>query len=267
MDDVPLLMGIVNVTPDSFSDGGQFLDPSTAIEHALKLVAEGATILDIGGESTRPGATLVSADEEWARVGPVITALAKQTTAAISIDTMKHGVAKAALDAGACIVNDVSGLRDPGMVALCKEYQPGVIINHMAGTPQTMQTNPFYNDIVAEVDAYFHERIETLKQAGVGNLCLDPGIGFGKTLEHTLTQLHNLDKLQKHQHPVCLGVSRKGFLGQITGKTRNERDVASVAVAIHAMLANSVQILRVHNVAAHKDAIATITAIRNHQSS
>jgi dihydropteroate synthase len=262
----PLLMGIVNVTPDSFSDGGRYLDASHAVDHALQLIADGADILDIGGESTRPGATPVSADQEWARVGPVITALAKQTKTPISIDTMKHGVAKAAIDAGAVIMNDVAGLRDPGMIALAAATGAGVIINHMAGTPQTMQDSPAYTDVVAEVDAFFTERIKTLTDAGVGerSICLDPGIGFGKSFDHTIAQLKHLAVHQRHRLPVCLGVSRKGFLGQITGRPRPERDGASVAVALEAMAASAVQVLRVHNVAMHRDAVAIHAAIRHH---
>ncbi len=257
----PLVMGIVNVTPDSFSDGGRFFDPEIAVEHALRLVAEGADILDIGGESTRPGADVVPVDEELRRVVPVIERLAKQTACLISVDSSKAKVARACLDAGASILNDVAGLRDPAMVDVAARSGAGVVVMHMRGDPRTMQSNPSYGDVVGEVADYFAERIRTLTDAGIARsaIALDPGIGFGKTLEHTRLQLRELPKLQAFGLPICLGVSRKGFLGQVTGKPRPERMAGSLAVACFALAQGAAQILRVHDVAAHADAIKIAT--------
>ncbi len=259
----PLVMGIVNVTPDSFSDGGKFFDPSAAVDHALRLVAEGADILDVGGESTRPNATPVTAEEELRRVRPVVTELAKRTAVPISIDTMKPEVARACLDAGACIVNDVAGFRDPAMADLAKEFGAGVVVMHMRGTPQTMQQQPEYADVVAEVDAFFAERIATLTAAGIDpeTICLDLGIGFGKTLDHTLAQLRHLGTHQRHGRPVCLGVSRKGFLGQLTGRDRPDRMAGTLAVSCFALATGAAQVLRVHDVAPHRDAVNVWQAI------
>jgi len=254
-------MGIVNVTPDSFSDGGRFFDPDIAVEHALRLVAEGADILDIGGESTRPGADVVPIDEELRRVMPVIERLAKLTDRPISLDTSKAEVARAGLAAGATILNDVAGLRDPAMVDVATQSGAGVVVMHMRGDPRTMQLNPSYGDVVGEVADYFAERIRALTDAGIARsaIALDPGIGFGKTLEHTRLQLRELQKLQAFGLPVCLGVSRKGFLGQVTGKSRPERMAGSLAVACFALAQGAAQILRVHDVAAHTDAIKIAT--------
>jgi len=253
----PLVMGIVNVTPDSFSDGGQFAEPGSAIDHALRMVAEGADILDIGGESTRPGAEAVPPDEELRRVLPVVERLAKRTACPISVDTSKADVARACLDVGASIINDVAGLRDPAMVVIAARSGAGVVAMHMRGDPRTMQSNPTYGDVVHDVMEYFAERIRALTEAGIarGAIALDPGIGFGKTLEHTLQQLRELPRLQSFGLPVCLGVSRKGFLGQITGKPRPERAAGSLAVACFALAHGAAQIIRVHDVAAHADAV------------
>jgi len=253
----PLVMGIVNVTPDSFSDGGRFADADAAVEHALQLVAEGADLLDIGGESTRPGAEIVPADEERRRVVPVVERLAKLAAVPISIDTSKAEVAAACLDSGARIVNDVAGLRDPAMVEVVARTGAGVIVMHMRGDPRTMQFDPTYDDVVEEVRAFFAERIDTLLKTGIARsaIALDPGIGFGKLLPHTLQQLRGLPRLQEFGLPVCLGVSRKGFLGQLTGRTRTERGPASLAVACFALAQGSAQILRVHDVPMHADAV------------
>jgi dihydropteroate synthase len=254
----PLVMGIVNVTPDSFSDGGRFFDSTAAVDHALKLVADGADILDVGGESTRPGATPVPLDEELRRVVPVVADLAKRTAVPISVDTMKAEVARQCLAAGAHIINDVTGLRgDPDMVRVAVESGAGVVVMHMKGNPQTMQLDPNYTDVVGEVGAVFDERIAALTTAGIPRdaICLDPGIGFGKKLDHTLTQLANLRSCTRFGLPVCLGVSRKGFLGQITGRERPERMPASLAVACFAVAQGAAQVLRVHDVAPTRDAV------------
>ena len=253
----PLVMGIVNVTPDSFSDGGRFRDADASVEHALRLAADGADILDIGGESTRPGAEAISLEEELRRVVPVIERLAARTALPLSIDTSKAGVAEACLAAGASIVNDVAGLRDPAMVELAARTGAGVVVMHMRGDPRTMQTDPAYGDVVRDVSDFFAERIGTLTGAGIARsaIALDPGIGFGKTLEHTLQQLRRLAEWQAFGLPVCLGVSRKGFLGQITGRARSERAAASLAVACFALARGAAQILRVHDVREHADAV------------
>ena len=253
----PLVMGIVNVTPDSFSDGGSFFDPAVAVEHGLRLVAEGADILDVGGESTRPGAVPVPAAEELRRVLPVVAGLAKRTAVPISIDTMKAAVGERCLDAGACILNDVSGFRDPAMIELAARTAAGVVVMHMRGDPTTMQHNPEYADVVDEVDAFFAERIATLTAAGIDPkcVCLDPGIGFGKTLVHTRQQLAKLAVHTRRGRPVCLGVSRKGFIGQITGRPRAERDAGTLAVNCFAVAMRAAHVLRVHDVAMTRDAV------------
>ena len=259
----PLVMGIVNVTPDSFSDGGQFFDPSAAIEHGLRLAEEGADILDIGGESTRPNATPVPLEEELRRVLPVVSGLARQTKLPISVDTMKAEAARQSLDAGAKIVNDVAGFRDPAILAVAAEYRAGVVVMHMQGTPETMQRNPQYSDVVREVGEFFEERLHALANHGIPPeaICLDPGIGFGKTLDHTLALLANLGVFTRFGRPICLGVSRKGFLGQICGRTRSERMPASLAVACFAAARGQAQVLRVHDVAPTRDAVLLLEHI------
>ena len=241
-----LVMGVVNVTPDSFSDGGKFFDPARAVAHALELVAQGAEILDIGGESTRPGAEPVGEAEELRRVIPVIEKLAAQVKIPLSIDTMKPAVARAALQAGASIVNDVAANReDDAMWKVVAEFRAGYICMHAQGTPQTMQANPVYADVVREVGEFFGERLERLNACGVAaeQVVLDPGIGFGKTLEHNLQLLANLRSFTKWQRPLLLGVSRKSFIGKLLGAEVNERLPASLACATLAVEAG-VQIIR-----------------------
>ena len=260
----PLVVGIVNVTPDSFSDGGRFADPSAAVDHALSLVAAGADLLDIGGESTRPGAAPVSEADELARVLPVVAALAKRTTVPLSIDTMKAAVAQRGLDAGAAIVNDVAGLTaDPAMPAAVAAAGAGVVVMHMQGTPQVMQVNPTYGDVVAEVAGFLEARLHALADAGISPdaVCLDPGIGFGKTLDHNLTLLAHLDAVARLGRPVCLGVSRKGFIGQLCGRAAGERLAGSLAVACIAAARGAAHVLRVHDVAATRDAAVLLDAI------
>jgi len=246
-----LVMGIVNVTPDSFADGGRFADPGRAIEHGLALAAQGADILDVGGESTRPGATPVSAAEERRRVLPVIAGLVRQCQVPVSVDTMKPEVAADALAAGACIVNDVAACRrDPTMWRLVAEAGAGYVCMHMQGTPQTMQDRPAYEDVVAEVGAFFEERLRRLEEAGVDRtqVVLDVGIGFGKTVLHNLQLLRALATFRRLGRPLLLGVSRKSFLGAITGAAVEDRLPGSLACAVWAVI-QGVAVLRVHDVA------------------
>ncbi len=260
-----LVMGIVNVTPDSFSDGGQFATSDSAIAHGLKLAEEGADILDIGGESTRPGATPVPAAEELVRVVPVVTALAKQTGLPLSIDTYKAEVARACLDAGAHIINDVTALTgDPLMINVARETGAGVVLMHMQGTPQTMQLDPKYEDVVNEIRRYLKDRLEATVAQGIvwENLTVDPGVGFGKTHQHNIEIVARLEEFQALGRPLCLGVSRKGFIGKITGKTLDQRLAGSLAVASFALAQSAAQILRVHDVAQTRDAVLMCAALR-----
>ena len=256
-------MGIVNVTPDSFSDGGKFLDAGAAVAHALELVAQGAEILDIGGESTRPGAEPVSEAEELRRVIPVIEKLAGKTSAVLSIDTNKPAVARAALLAGASIVNDVAANRaDDAMWQTVVEWGAGYICMHAQGSPATMQKNPIYHDVGGEVREFFLERLEKLIAAGVSaeQIVFDPGIGFGKTLEHNLALLAGLRNFTNLSRPVLLGVSRKSFLGKISGTPVENRLPASLACATLAV-ASGVQIIRTHDVTETLQAMRTAEAI------
>jgi dihydropteroate synthase len=261
--DWPRLMGIVNVTPDSFSDGGRFTDASLALEHALRLVEQGADILDVGGESTRPGAEPVPVEEELRRVIPLIDRLAARTEVPISIDTMKADVARAALAAGASIVNDVSALLfDEQMVRVCADSDCGVIVMHMQGTPQTMQQDPYYDDVVVEVCDFLSERVAALMAAGIAaeRIALDPGVGFGKTAAHNLELLRNIERLRSLGRPVLIGHSRKRFLGKLLGKPIDERTAGTIGVSL-ALAQQHADILRVHDVAAVKDALTAWRAI------
>jgi dihydropteroate synthase len=252
-----LVMGIVNVTPDSFSDGGRFLSRDAALAHARQLIAEGADILDIGGESSRPGSDPVPVEEELNRVLPVVEALSRESDLPISVDTTKSEVARQCLQAGAAIINDITGLQgDPEMPGVIRETGAGVIVMHMQGEPKTMQRSPVYADVVAEVGEFFAERIDTLTRLGIAReqLTLDPGIGFGKTSEHNLQLLARLAEFQRFERPVCLGVSRKRFIGEILGREVTERQIGSVAVACDAIAHGAAQILRVHDVAPTRDA-------------
>jgi dihydropteroate synthase len=245
----PKLMGVVNVTPDSFSDGGLFLDADAAVAHGEELARAGAEILDLGGESTRPGAEEVSAEEEMARVEPVVAGLAE--TATVSIDTSKVEVAEAALDAGATIVNDVTALRgDPQIGALCADRDAGLILMHMQGDPRTMQENPTYDDVVADVKAFLAERLEAAVGAGVAEerIRLDPGIGFGKALEHNLELLRRLGELRELGRPLVVGTSRKSFIGKIDGSEVGDRLGGTIASSVLAA-AEGAEVLRVHDVA------------------
>jgi dihydropteroate synthase len=258
-----LIMGIVNVTPDSFSDGGKFLNADTAVAHALELIGQGAEILDIGGESTRPNAQPVSETEELRRVIPVIEKLAAKTKAPLSIDTVKPGVARAALAAGASIVNDVAAYRgDPVMWQAVAEFRAGYICMHAQGAPPTMQQNPTYADVNREVAEFFFERLEKLNAHGVSSdqVVLDPGIGFGKTLEHNLQLLAGLRSFGKLNRPVLLGVSRKSFIEKFCGAKLNERLPASLACATLAV-ADGVQFIRTHDVAETVQAVRLAEAV------
>ena len=259
----PMVMGIVNVTPDSFSDGNRYFDASSATTHALRLVEEGADILDIGGESTRPGSVPVSAGEQLRRVLPVLEYLNTRVKIPLSIDTTLPEVACECLKAGASIVNDVSGFRDPDMAPVAREYRAGAIIMHMLGTPQTMQNDPRYQDVVVEVKAFFEARLQSLAEAGIPNtsVCLDPGIGFGKRQTHTLDLLANMGEFSALGRPICLGVSRKGFIEKVCGRQLPDRDVGSLAVACFVAGRGQAHVLRVHNVLAARDAALLLGAI------
>ncbi|MEY2430039.1 MAG: dihydropteroate synthase [Verrucomicrobiota bacterium] len=258
-----LIMGIVNVTPDSFSDGGQFLDAQAAIAHALRLVEEGANIIDVGGESTRPGASPVAEAEELRRVIPVIEQLAGRIKAPISIDTMKAAVARAAIQAGAGIVNDVAANRDEdSMWRVVAEAGAGYVCMHMQGTPQTMQTNPVYNDVTQAVEGFFRERIQRLGGCGIRHdqIILDPGIGFGKTPGHNLQLLGAVGAFTRLERPLLIGVSRKSFLAKVLGRETTERLPAAIACACLAVEAGA-QIIRTHDVAQTVQAIRMTEAI------
>lgn len=260
------VMGILNVTPDSFSDGGQFTVVDQAVEHGLQMIRDGADLLDVGGESTRPGSQPVAADEELRRVLPVVEALRRHTDVPISVDTSKAVVARACLEAGADIVNDVTALGDPEMPAVVREFDAGVVLMHMQGTPATMQIRPTYEDVVAEVVGYLQDRLQFAGNVGIAanRVVLDPGIGFGKTKVHNLKLLAHLTELARLGRPVLLGVSRKGFLGgAIGGRPPAERMAASVAAACYALSCEAVHVLRVHDVRATRDAVEVLAAIRN----
>ena len=246
----PLIMGIVNVTPDSFSDGGKFSDTQKAIEHALQLVEDGADILDIGGESTRPYSDTVAAAEELDRVVPVIEGVIKRTDVPVSIDTSKSQVAQAAVAAGAEIINDVTGLEgDPEMIRVAVECNVGICAMHMQGTPQTMQDDPTYDDVVEEIFAYLIGRREWLLQQGVARerICLDPGIGFGKTHEHNLQLVAMAKRFLETDCPILIGHSRKGFIKKVTGDESPRRVAGTLAVSLHLARAG-IQVIRVHDV-------------------
>jgi dihydropteroate synthase len=260
--DRALLMGVVNVTPDSFSDGGLFLDSERAIEHGRALVEDGADVLDVGGESTRPGAEAVGAEEELARVEPVLAGL-RDAGAPLSIDTSKLAVAAAAIDAGATVLNDVSALRaDEGMAALCAERGVDVVLMHMRGEPRTMQDNPVYDDVVDEVKAFLAQRIEYAIGEGLAEerIWIDPGIGFGKTVEHNLQLLRRLGELTRLGPPIVVGASRKAFIGKITGAPVEDRLGGTIAACAIAY-ANGARMVRVHDVGEVAQAMRAAEAI------
>ncbi|MEI6971909.1 MAG: dihydropteroate synthase [bacterium] len=267
---IPLVMGILNVTPDSFSDGNRYLDTGKAVERGLEMAGEGAAIIDVGGESTRPGAMAVSADEEKRRVVPVIGELCRRLSggggagAVVSIDTSKAEVARAAVDAGAVIINDVSALTgDPAMVDVVRESRAGVILMHMQGDPRTMQADPWYEDVAVEVSQHLVARISDLVGRGIdpGRLAVDPGIGFGKNLEHNLELIRSVGALRSAAgRPVVMGLSRKSFLGKLTGRDVDQRLIPGIA-ALSFCVAMGADVVRVHDVRESVDAVKVVAAL------
>lgn len=263
--DKALIMGVVNVTPDSFSDGGSFYGATNALDHALKLVEQGADILDIGGESTRPGARLVSVAEELDRVIPVIEALKTQTDLPISIDTSKPEVMEAAVRAGASMINDVNGLQADGAIDVALNSNVPVCIMHMQGKPHTMQLAPNYDNVVGDVIRFFKQRLKALNNAGVSNhdVIIDPGIGFGKTLDHNLQLLNSISRLHTETNcDVLIGVSRKSLIDALLGRAIDQRLAASLGLAVQSVL-NGAKIVRVHDVRETYDAIRAVEAVRD----
>ncbi len=265
-------MGIVNVTPDSFSDGGHYTDAGAAIRHGIEMAAEGADIIDVGGESTRPGAVPVSFDEEMSRVVPVIEALCREFRGAggplISVDTRKAGVAERALAVGAHIVNDVTALAgDPEMPAVARRNGAGVVLMHMKGDPATMQVAPSYEDVVVEVREWLEARVAELVGQGLDErtMSVDPGIGFGKTVEHNLRLLARLEELAVRGRPLVVGLSRKGFIGKVTGQTVEHRLAGSVAGLVYAAMRGA-HVVRVHDVKASVDAARLLEAVRKEET-
>jgi dihydropteroate synthase len=255
-------MGILNVTPDSFSDGGRWTTLDDAVGRGLALAAEGADIVDVGGESTRPGAAGVAPDEEAQRVVPVIARLARQTTVPLSVDTRHAEVARAALAAGACIVNDVSALGDPAMAGVARAAGAGVVLMHMRGTPVDMQRDPRYDDVTAEVQATLRGRVAAARAAGIEEerIAVDPGIGFGKTTAHNLALLRNLDRLVADGYPVVVGLSRKRFIGEIADAPVQDRLAGSLAGLVWCAW-HGAAVLRVHDVAASRQALRVALAL------
>lgn len=259
----PLIMGIVNVTPDSFSDGGTLSSAQQAIDHGFHLADLGADILDIGGESTRPGAAIVTLEEEQRRVLPAIRALA-ESGLVVSVDTRKPEVMRAALDGGAVMVNDVMALQAPGALEVLAASHAAICLMHMQGEPQTMQQTPHYANVVTEVAQFLRERVDVCVGAGIGpdRIVIDPGFGFGKTLEHNLALLKNLAQLSVWEVPLLVGMSRKFMLGALTGRAIGEREFAGVAAHVLA-LTQGARLLRVHDVAAMRDALAVWNAVED----
>ena len=259
----PWLMGVLNVTPDSFYDGGRYFSVEKAVARGLELVSQGIDILDIGGESSRPGSKPISAQEEMERVLPVIRGLRSRVSCLLSIDTTKASVARAALAEGVEIINDISALRsDPEMVYVAAQSQAGVVLMHMKGTPQTMQVNPFYEDVIAEISGFFRERMNFVREKGIPaeRIILDPGIGFGKRLEDNLRLINELDSFLSLQRPLLIGVSRKSFIGQILNLPAEERLEGTIASAVISLMRGAA-ILRVHDPQAVSRAIRVAEAI------
>ena len=258
-----LVMGVLNVTPDSFSDGGEFFDTDKAIEQGVRMASEGAAIIDIGGESSRPGAEPVSADEQIRRAIPVIGTLAKKIDAVISIDSYKYEVAKAALDTGAAMINDITALSDERLGKLAAEREVPVVLMHMQGTPRTMQVEPKYKDVVGEVLEFLLGRAKKAEQFGIAKekIFIDPGIGFGKTVEHNLELLRNIDKFIESGYRVLVGTSRKSFIGKLTGKEKPTERIFGTAATVALCVAAGVSIVRVHDVAEMIDVVKIASAV------
>jgi dihydropteroate synthase len=256
-----LIMGVLNLTPDSFSDGGVYLDPEMAVDHAKQMMADGADLIDIGGESSRPGAAPVPENEELHRVLPVIQTLKRELHIPLSIDTYKPAVARACLDAGASLLNDITGLTNPEMVRVASDYHVPTIMMHMKGSPRTMQTNPVYQDVVKDVVQFFSKQVNLARTHGADQIIIDPGIGFGKTVEHNLQLLRHLDRFMPLGCPILVGPSRKNFIGVLTGLPVHERLEGTIAAVVAAVL-NGANIVRVHDVRACKRALQVADAIR-----
>ena len=257
----PLIMGVVNITPDSFSDGGRFFDAGSALRHARQLIDEGADIIDVGGESTRPGAEPVSESDELARILPVVRELAGRVP--VSVDTMKPAVMRAAIDAGAAMINDVNALRADGAIEACAQGEVGICLMHMLGEPRTMQKSPEYANVVADVRDFLADRVSAVRAGGIARerICIDPGIGFGKTPNHNMQLLRELQELTSLGYPVLFGASRKSTLGVITGRPVEGRLAASLAMALLAF-ERGASIVRVHDVAQTRDVVAIWLALR-----
>jgi dihydropteroate synthase len=258
------VMGVLNVTPDSFSDGGLFVSVPEAIIQARQMVHEGALLIDVGGESTRPGAVAVSVQEELDRVIPVIEAIHKELDVIVSIDTSKPEVMEQAVSAGAGLINDVRALREPGAVEAATETGVPVCLMHILGEPRSMQENPHYDDVVKTIKKFLHDRIECCKEAGIpeNKILIDPGFGFGKTVDHNLTLIKELAEFSKLDKPVLMGVSRKSTIGKLTGKPVNQRLYGSIALTVLCCQAGA-KIIRAHDVGATVDAINITTAVMN----
>jgi dihydropteroate synthase len=263
----PRIMGIVNVTPDSFSDGGQFTDPGRAVAAAWAMVEEGADIIDVGGESTRPGAQPVQLEEERRRVMPVVAALVAELDVPVSIDTSKPEIMLEAVGSGAAIINDVNALRAPGALSAAAAGDAAVCLMHMQGEPRTMQANPRYGDVVTEVRAFLAERVAACAEAGIDaqRVVIDPGFGFGKSLRHNLALLGHLEQLRCDSRPILVGLSRKRIIGELTGQPVTDRTVGSVSLALLAAQQGA-NIIRVHDVGATRDALSILSAFQSSQS-
>jgi len=262
--DRPMVMGVLNVTPDSFSDGGQYLDPGAAVKHALEMVEEGADLIDIGAESSRPGAEPVSEAEELRRLIPVVREVCRRVSVPVSVDTTKAAVAIAAIEAGAAMVNDISACQaDPAMAGVVRKTGAGLVLMHMQGTPQTMQQAPRYGSVVDDVRDFLRARMQAAVQAGIAadQILLDPGVGFGKNLEHNLALLNRLDVLQPLGRPILVGVSRKAFIGEALGRRTDDR-LMGTAAAVAAAVLRGATVVRVHDVKAMQDVVRMIHAIQ-----
>jgi dihydropteroate synthase len=256
-----VIMGILNVTPDSFTDGGMFFDVASAVARAKEMMSQGADIIDIGGESSRPGAKPVSAEEEIRRVLPVIKKILSESEVPISVDTYKPQVAEECLKAGALIINDITGLRNEEMIKVCAKYRASVIIMHMKGNPETMQDAPKYEDIIAEIMAFFKDRIEAAEKAGITKIMLDPGIGFGKTLEHNIEIMRRLSEFRDLGYPLMIGTSRKSFIKKLTDAKTNQELLPGTLATVCLSVMGGVDVIRVHDVAECRKALDVVDAV------